>query len=132
MSNLVCNFCSNPAEGIAYRSNCCHFFCPACANTHFSTESHCPICRTQLYDGDVIETTVGMPCTTMLSQLFQAALSNTSWDQIHESMATIHQNVSSLDKFVHGQLYLQACKAAAERDKLAEQLRIGNHQMVGN
>src|SRR5688572_29352282 len=108
MACLACNLCFCKVDGIAYRSVCKHFFCPACAKKSFQNDSFCPICKSNLTSGEVVEVNIGIPNMSLMDALFQNALQNTAWDKIIENLNRSAHAIADVTCFVTEQLHMES------------------------
>jgi hypothetical protein len=126
--SIVCNSCHADTDGIAYRTTCCHMFCPTCANAAFQSSSFCPVCSYQLKEIDVSEVLVGIEITTsgIVDKLLQYLFQNGSCKEVSSRVATMFHSAATAANLVYAQLQfkLEASeKVATKADDIAEQLR---------
>ncbi len=130
MPNISCNHCACSVDGIAYRTVCKHFFCPPCAKKSFQNDSYCPICRSCLNTGDVVEVNIGISNISLVDVLFQNALQNTSWDKIMENINKSSLAVTEVSQFMIEQLYFQSLHNNEDKNKLFGEVQAQNAQIV--
>lgn len=124
MQNVVClscNLCNSQPDGIVYKSTCSHVFCVSCARASFEKGSVCPICRTQLNYGDVVEVCLGLGATdgdgvASVESLCSMVLgSSLSWTDIARSLETLNSRLESVNRFFfHKQLLTQVLQRETE------------------
>ena len=119
VQSLVCNLCGVNVDGIAFRTKCCHFYCPPCAKTTFQRSQSCAICRFILTDSDVNEISIGIPATeeAVVNNLYQALLQSTSFPDISQRLAKIIVNMGEITKFITLQLQVSVEISAEQRVK---------------
>jgi len=120
MSKLLCNLCHFDVDGIAFRTTCCHFYCPKCAKQTFQNSSQCAICGNSLTEKCVKEITVGIsvPSDMFSNSLFQNVLQSTSWDSIRANLQHVQVGYQELTDFVINQLLLGSVQSQQQRNEL--------------
>ena len=111
MSSLSCNICFKRPDGIAYRTTCNHYFCPACAHNTFVDSNVCPLCSTLLGKDEVIEMNVGMGYDNSVGHevlsgfgLFSKVLASHRLDSVVTNLNDSHNTMSMCNQFVIKQL----------------------------
>lgn len=132
MSKLVCNVCHFDVDGIAFRTTCCHFYCPKCAKQTFQNSSQCTICGTSLTEKCVKEVTVGiaMPADMFINSLFQNSLQSTSWDHIRVQLQRVQMGYQELTDFVTNQLVLVSIQSLQQRNEFERMCELQAAELV--
>ena len=107
---ICCNVCLATCSGIAYRTLCRHFYCPACATKAFQNGDCCDVCSSRLSVGDVAETVVGMNSSTpLMDTMYQIILgSGQSWAASMEALSKVQVGVAEIQMLLSTQISLSA------------------------
>lgn len=129
---LLCNICNGAVDGIAYKANCRHLFCPQCAKKSFQHDTVCPICSQTLGNGDVVELNIGMPNSgiSVVDILFQNAMQSTSWESILMNVERISAGMLELHTFLYSQLCVEINRTSKCSASLQKELNQQNQQLV--
>jgi hypothetical protein len=104
-AKLTCNICQRVVEGIAFRTTCRHYFCPACCQQ--GGGCRCPICSIALNAHDMREFVVGMePPLFPLDSVFQSILHSPNWMSILDSQKQFALGLIEFNEFINTQLAL--------------------------
>ncbi len=128
---ISCNTCTKPVDGIAYRTSCCHFICPSCAQDSFIRGNKCPVCKIKLTEGDIHEIIVGLkPAMDPLDSAFQIILQSPHWRKILDHHRQFSLNMVELSSFVNTQLALESNQESNVRQTLQTQISSLRNELV--
>lgn len=133
MNKLACNTCRRIVDGIAYRTACHHFICPACAQIAFAKGNSCPVCNCKLKDFEVREIIVGLnPAIESVDSAFQILLQSPAWDSILENHRKLGVGMIELTSFICAQVSVDADQDRDSRSILENKVDVLQGELVNS